>query len=237
MLFPKFWNLESNMPRYTFRCCEKVEPGLWKKNCVVDIESSEIICSLEVLGWFSARAYYYYEDKLGERLQPYSLDVTDSYSCDDCNSFHQDAYFPGGDCLFGDNDLEELLNGIQYDRENPDEAPEYDRPCENNVSSFPYKRGRKETYCYEVAKLRFKSIQKVCNEHEEIATNCPGLCNKDECPCKNNPVSFSLDRNDDKWVSCDGLADMNDEKKRKKCSNKIIVRNCPGLCVEQCLEA
>jgi hypothetical protein len=214
---------------------KKLNQVFRKTNCVVDNDDNNIYCSLEVPGWFTASAYYEYKDKTGKGLQPSYLEVIDSYSCYDCSSFLQSTYFDGGECLFGDYSLEGQLNGIQYRRKNPDEAPV--GACENAAEPFLYNRGREETSCNEVAARRFNSIQRVCNKHGEIATNCPGLCNKDECPCENNPVTFSLDRNGSKTFSCDRLAGMNDEKKWKKCGNKIIVGNCPGLCVEECLEA
>jgi hypothetical protein len=194
-----------------------------RKKCKEDCDA--INCSVEVPGWFTATANYSYSST----FRPSSLQVIDTYTYDGGGSLSQSMSFYAGTCL---DTLDAQLDGIKTRRKNPDQAPV--GACQNTAVPFPYNNGKKETSCNTLAALRLKSIRKKCNRHTGIATNCPGLCKTDECPCANNPVTFALAPNG-KTFSCDMLIDMNEKKKEKKCRKESILGNCPAFCDERCL--
>jgi hypothetical protein len=71
-------------------------------------------------------------------------------------------------------------------------------------------------------------------KHPSFVVECPGLCNKDKCPCLNNPFPLKIS---DEEASCKEVAVLSLKKQTKKCSCITIAENCPGLCnKEQCDE-
>jgi len=210
------------------------------ENCVKAETNDAINCFVEVPRWFRASAEYNYNAESEKGLQPTSLIVTDTYMYFQGSSFQEYTYTTSdGNFCLDDLALLDLgqssINGIRYRRQNPDQSPV--GACENAFQPFPYKNGKKWTSCNDVTALRFNKIQNKCNKHEEIATNCPSLCKKNDCRCENNPVAFAVNRKGKKKTfSCDKLANMNEKKKERNCNRKKVLFNCPGSCNDQCLK-
>jgi hypothetical protein len=100
--------------------------------------------------------------------------------------------------------------------------------CAINLVPFPFNNSGKETSCEEVAGYTLKKKTNKC-KNETIAENCPGLCNKDKCPCANSPFPFPFNRAGEE-TSCEEVARSTLKKKTNKCKNEKIAENFPDLC-------
>jgi hypothetical protein len=100
-------------------------------------------------------------------------------------------------------------------------------PFEYKLETFLWNMAGEETSCEEVAALSEEKRARRCN-NKKIIENCPGLCNKDKCPCANSPFPFPLNSSD--MTSCEELAALSEKQKANKCKNKARISNCPCIC-------
>jgi len=83
--------------------------------------------------------------------------------------------------------------------------------------------------CSEIEALDWKKRKKKC-KNDKIFEKCPGICNKERCPCEN--ISVPLNK---KGKTCEQLAKKKEKSRTKLCQSKnLYSKNCPGICSVEC---
>ena len=209
-----------------------------EENCVYTNTISEIKsfeCEYTDPNWFRGYAKYdYYESTIPYHAdwQPKELMVSDTniYDYSGANWITFDEPQPEGsgtgECMRNEG----FLGGIGYKRRNPEDAP----VCDDTVGEFTVMvRGTEVTKtCDDYWKKGYRIRRKKCSKHEEVESNCPGICKKFEpypygtrCICKDNPFPFGKN-----GLMCADLEEQNADELVESCTIKPYRRNCPSFC-------
>jgi len=211
-------------------------------NCNInDSTSGEITvsCEYSVPYWFSAFVIYKAEDCSSDDEPYYTPTYIEASYQTPPGSSWEDTDLKEN-CL-SRNNIFTAMNQAWVDKDDappipsdaPFTAPDTDAPApddECGFTSYPFESPNGLTHtCADVAGMRMKERVKKCKK-PEFASNCPGLCNKEQCSCSDNPFTFPVSKV--KSLSCDAL--LNERKLKNKCKKKKYWKNCPTVCDPEC---
>lgn len=110
-------------------------------------------------------------------------------------------------------------------------TPVVDKDCDYSLDKIIQLKPDKNTTCRDLAKFKWKTLDKKCKK-TRFRNQCPGLCDKEKCPCYNN--------NQLEWeggvrtLRCSVIAKYDADRLEDACKQPRTMQFCRGVCNSSC---